>query len=83
MSPDAHCPGPTIEDGASTAWIVSAPSVTLNGSMPDAGSTNAESPKPMSAFALRRDACRISAQVVPTPLWDTLRLLNSSSNVST
>ena len=82
--PEAQRFVPTTGELVGVAWIVTAPSRTGNGSMPDAGSTKAasESPKPPSDVDVRRLGVRMSAHVVPTPLCDTLSELNSSSNVS-
>jgi hypothetical protein len=59
----------------------SAPFCKLKGLMPDAESTNAESPNPISATGLMREPGRISDQTVPLP-WEMLVELNSSPKVS-
>src|SRR5262245_40487319 len=81
MRPEAHLPGPTMSDPARTAVISSAPFCRLNGSIPEAGSTKAESPNPMSATGLMREPGRISDQTVPLPC-EMLSELTSSSKVS-
>jgi hypothetical protein len=70
-----------MSEPARTAVISNAPFCKLNGSIPEAGSTKAESPNPMSATGLMREPGRMSVQTVPLPC-EMLSESNSSSNVS-